>query len=76
MKLARPASGADELALGRIAQLRRVGAQVKLSVELPGGETVTVEKPKSELDALGLKEGDRVLVDVEGSQLFVGDCSI
>ena len=76
VKVSRAPSGADELTLGRIVELRRIGGYVKLKLELPGGEPVTVEMAKSELDERGLKEGDRVLVDVGASQLFVGDYAI
>ncbi|MBK7861353.1 MAG: ATP-binding cassette domain-containing protein [Archangiaceae bacterium] len=76
VKLSRPAEVADELSLGRVTALRRVGGYVKLTVQLPGGESVEVEKPKAEVDTLALKEGDRVLVDVGTAQLFVGDYAI
>ena len=76
VKVSRPAQGADELSLGKIIEARRVGGYVKLSVELPGGEKVTVEMSKADLDARGLKEGDRVLVDVGASQVLVGDYAI
>ncbi len=75
VKLSKP-EAADELSLGRVTALRRVGGYVKLTVEMPSGDVVTVESPKSEVDALGLKEGDRVLVDVGASQLFVTDYAI
>ncbi|MBL8952578.1 MAG: TOBE-like domain-containing protein [Myxococcaceae bacterium] len=76
VKLAKPASAGDDVALGRVTALRRVGGYVKLTVQLPSGESVTVESPKTEVEALGLKEGDRVLVDVGASQLFVTDYAI
>jgi sulfate transport system ATP-binding protein len=69
-------ASADGVALGRVVSLRRVAGYVKLSVTLPSGETVTVESAKSEVDALGLREGDRVLVDVRASRVFMGDYSI
>jgi sulfate transport system ATP-binding protein len=77
VKLSRPAAtGANELSLGRVTALRRVGGYVKLTVQMPSGESVEVEKSKGEVDALALKAGDRVLVDVGSAQLFVGDYSI
>jgi len=77
VKLSRPTpSTADELSLALVTQLRRVGGYVKLSVQLPSGEMVTVETPKAEADALSLKVGDRVLVDTASAQLVVGDYSI
>jgi len=75
VKLSKPASS-DDLSLGKVVALRRVGGYVKLTVEMPSGETVTVESPKSEVEAMALKEGDRVLVDVGASALFVTDYAI
>jgi sulfate transport system ATP-binding protein len=69
VRLSKP--DAAEVALGRVTSLRRVGGYVKLVVQLPTGETVTVESPKSEIDALGLSEGDQVRVDVRASRVFM-----
>jgi sulfate transport system ATP-binding protein len=76
VKLMKPAAGDDAVSLGRVLSLRRVAGYVKLTVALPSGETVAVESAKSEVDALGLKVGDRVLVDVRASRVFMGDYSI
>ncbi len=76
VKVTAPPSGADELSLGRIVEVRRVGGYVKLKLQLPSNELVTVEMTKADLDARGLKEGDRVFVDVGAAQLFVGDYAI
>ncbi len=76
VRLSKPDVAAPDVTLGRVTSLRRVGGYVKLAVQLPTGETVTVESPKSEIDALGLNEGDRVMVDVRASRVFMGDYSI
>ncbi|MEK6607005.1 MAG: ABC transporter ATP-binding protein [Myxococcota bacterium] len=85
VKLTRPADAAPpgaaaredaEVSLGRIRSLRRIGAVVRLVVELPDGETVAVESPRGEIDALGLAEGDRVMVDLRAAKVFVEDYSI
>jgi sulfate transport system ATP-binding protein len=76
VKLQKADDGANDVSLGRVVSLKRVAGYVKLSVTLPSGETVTVESAKSEVDALGLKEGDRVLVDVRAARVFMGDYSI
>jgi sulfate transport system ATP-binding protein len=70
------AEAGDGLQLGRIKELRRVGGYVKLTVELPSGEDVSVETSKAQADALALEPEGRVLVDVSAAQLFVGDYSI
>jgi len=65
-----------EVALARIERLTRVGAQVKLALELPSGDSMTVHMPKAEVDALGLEAGDRVMVDLKDAKVFVEDYSI
>jgi sulfate/thiosulfate transport system ATP-binding protein len=76
VRLSKSSDDSSELSLGRICTLRRVGGYVKLTVELSGGELVAVERPKSEIDALALAEGDRVFIDVGEAQVLVGDYAI
>ncbi|MBI4568792.1 MAG: TOBE-like domain-containing protein [Planctomycetes bacterium] len=69
VRLARP--DRDETGVvGRVRTLRRVGGVVRLSVALPGGEAVTVETPKDEADALGIRAGDPVGVDLRAARAF------
>lgn len=75
VRLARPPAGGPALPSGRITGIRRVGGYVKLTVVLPGGETVNVQSPKSEIDSLRIAEGDRVLVDIRAAKVFAGDGS-
>jgi sulfate transport system ATP-binding protein len=49
---------------------------VKLALELANGESMTVQMPKSEVDALGVEAGDRVFVDLREAKVFVEDYSI
>jgi sulfate/thiosulfate transport system ATP-binding protein len=49
---------------------------VKLALTLPSGETVTVEMPAHEFDALHVTPGDRVFVDIRAAKVFVGDYAI
>jgi hypothetical protein len=49
---------------------------VKVSVRLPDGGSLAVELATSEVEALGIKEGDRVLADLQGTKIFLGDYSI
>jgi sulfate transport system ATP-binding protein len=67
---------ANDVSLARVDRLTRVGAQVKLSLELANGESMTVQMPKSEWDALGVEAGDRVFVDLREAKVFVEDYSI
>jgi sulfate transport system ATP-binding protein len=76
VKLSKPGSGEPTVALARVERLGFLGAYVKVSVRLPDGATVNVELPTGELEALGIKEGDRVIADLQETKLFVGDYSI
>jgi sulfate/thiosulfate transport system ATP-binding protein len=58
----------DAVSPGRIVLLRRVGGYVKLVVAMPSGERLAVETPQSEVAALGLTEGDRVVVDLSARE--------
>jgi sulfate/thiosulfate transport system ATP-binding protein len=66
----------QDVALARVERLIFLGAYVKVSVRLPDGGALAVELPTSEVEALGIKEGDRVLADLQGTKLFLGDYSI
>lgn len=76
VKIAKPEDGAAEISLARVERLKRVGGYVKVSLVLPDGGRMTVETPKSDLDAMGISEGDRVLVDTRAAKVFVGDYAI
>lgn len=64
------------VSMARIDRLTRVGAQVKLALELPSGDSMTVHMAKTEVDSLGLEAGDRVMVDLKDAKVFVEDYSI
>ena len=76
IKLTRASEQASQASLGQVVRLRPVGGHVKVTLRLPSGDDVTVELPRSELEELGVGEGDRVLVDVRASKLFLGDYAI
>ena len=77
VKLSRPNDNAGgSLSLARIEAVLRVGANVRVNLRLPSDERMTVHLRKIELDALGVGEGDRVLVDIGSAKVFVGDYSI
>jgi len=60
----------------RIERLTRVGREVKLVVRLADGGVMTVQLARTELESLGISEGDRVLVDSADAKVFVEDFSI
>jgi sulfate transport system ATP-binding protein len=70
------AGGGDDVAMGKIERLAVVGGYVKVSLKLPDGAPMTVEMSRSEIEALGVAEGDRVMVDLREAKVFVEDFSI
>jgi sulfate transport system ATP-binding protein len=70
------AAGHVQVQLARVERMTRIGGQVKLLVRLGTDETVTVQMPKSEIDLLGLEQGDRVMVDLKEAKVFVEDYAI
>jgi len=76
LRLTRPTQDTPDLNLGEVLNLRRVGGYVKATVRLANGQHVAVECPKSEIDDLGLIQGDSVLVDVREAKVFIEDYSI
>jgi sulfate transport system ATP-binding protein len=67
---------ARDVAVGRVERLVRIGGYVKLMLELPGGDSLSVQMSKSEIETLGLQPGDRVAIDLVDAKLFVADYSI
>ncbi|HEX2878645.1 MAG TPA: sulfate/molybdate ABC transporter ATP-binding protein [Polyangiaceae bacterium] len=76
IKLTKGDDSHADVSLAKVERLTRVGAQVKVALELPSGESMTVQMPKTEVDALGLEAGDRVMVDLKDAKVFVEDYSI
>jgi sulfate transport system ATP-binding protein len=67
---------AIDVQLAKIVRMTRIGGQVKLTVELGTGESVTVQMAKAEVDQLGVEQGDRVMVDLKEAKVFVEDYTI
>jgi sulfate/thiosulfate transport system ATP-binding protein len=67
---------AGHVRLARIVRMTRIGGQVKLTVELGSGDSVTVQMAKAEVDQLGVEQGDRVMVDLKEAKVFVEDYTI
>src|SRR5262249_10561401 len=66
----------QEVTVALVLSLQRVGGFVKIEVQLHTEEKMIVQLPRAEADALGLKEGDRVLVDLGDAKVFLEDYSI
>jgi sulfate transport system ATP-binding protein len=71
-----PGDEEASVAVAKIERLARVGAACKVTLRLAGGDTMTVQMSKAEIDALGVVEGDRVMVDLREAKVFVEDYSI
>ena len=69
-------SPVGDVQLARVLRMTRVGGQVKLTVELGTGDSITVQMPKTEIDQLGIEQGDRVMVDLKEAKVFVEDYTI
>jgi sulfate transport system ATP-binding protein len=65
-----------QVALARVERLSFLGTHVKVALRLPDGAALSVELPAAEIEALALREGDRVMADLQETKLFVGDYSI
>jgi sulfate/thiosulfate transport system ATP-binding protein len=69
-------TGEGGLSLARVDRMRRIGPSVKLLLELSNGEPMTVTMAKAEIDDLGIRDGDKVFVDLRRANVFVSDYSI
>jgi sulfate transport system ATP-binding protein len=76
VKIVRADATTAEVSLALVLTLQPVGGFVKVSVRLPTEERMTVQLPRAEAEALKLREGDRVLVDLGDAKVFVGDYQI
>jgi sulfate/thiosulfate transport system ATP-binding protein len=76
VRLSRPDEGVPEISVARVERMTRMGAQVKVSLRLADGAAMTVETSRAEIEALGIAEGDRVLVDLPHAKLFFEDYAI
>jgi sulfate transport system ATP-binding protein len=63
-------------AVGRVRRTARLGAYVKLDLEIASGEVVTVQLTRREFDEMKLSEGDAVVIDLDEARVFVDDYAI
>jgi sulfate/thiosulfate transport system ATP-binding protein len=76
VKIVKADATTSEVAVALVRSLQRVGGFVKVEVQLATSEMMTVQLSRAEAEALGLKEGERVLVDLGDAKVFLGDYSI
>ena len=70
LKLRRVRGKHPGLAVARVERVKRIGGYVRISLALPGGEALTVESPRAEIDELGVVAGEPVLVDLRAARPF------
>jgi sulfate transport system ATP-binding protein len=63
-------------AVGRVRRIARLGAYVKLDLEVATGEVVTVQLGRREFDEMKLSDGDAVVIDLDDARVFVDDYAI
>ena len=61
---------------GKLQRLVWLGGYVKVALKLSDGVPMTVEMAKSDIDALGIQEGDLVMANLREAKVFVEDYSI
>jgi sulfate transport system ATP-binding protein len=71
-----PASSTSERSVGTITRLVGLGAHVKLQLELPSSDSVTVQLPRKEAESMNLAVGDKVIFDLGEAKVFIEDYSI
>jgi sulfate transport system ATP-binding protein len=76
VKLARNDGQSAARSVGTITRVVGLGAHVKLQLELPSNDTVTVELTRGEAETMGLVVGDKVVVDLAEAKVFIEDYSI
>lgn len=70
------ASDEPHVVVARVERLAFLGSYVRVTLRLPDGNELIVERSKREIDDLHLAEGDRVMADLRDTQIFVGDYAI
>ena len=59
------------ISVARVERMAWIGGYVKLSLKLSDGVPMTVEMPKSEIEALGINEGDLVMANLREAKVFM-----
>jgi sulfate transport system ATP-binding protein len=60
-----------KISVARVERMAWIGGYVKLSLKLSDGAPMTVEMPKSEIEALGINEGDLVMANLREAKVFM-----
>ncbi len=76
LKLTRDQSGGQDVRSALVRRLKVVGGHVKVSLDLPEGETVSIDLSRAEVATLALVEGEQVFVDVRAARIFYGEFDI
>ncbi len=76
VKLSKAEKEQPEVCVARVVRMTPMGAYVKVTLRQSDGAALVVEMSQAEIAALGIAEGDRVMADLQGAKIFVGDYSI
>jgi sulfate transport system ATP-binding protein len=74
--LTKATDSTPEISVARVERLTWLGGYVKVALKLSDGAPMTVEMAKSDIDALGIQEGDLVMANLREAKVFVEDYSI
>lgn len=76
VKLAKSGAVRPDHVEARIVRQKFVGGHVKVTVEMPSGDVITIEIARPVFDALGVTTGDAVQLDIRSANVFVADYQI
>jgi sulfate transport system ATP-binding protein len=76
VRLAKSDGEHPERSVGTVTRMVGLGSFVKLQLEIPSHDSVTVQLTRSEAESLRLAMGDKVVVDLEEARIFLEDYSI
>ncbi|HWO11880.1 MAG TPA: sulfate/molybdate ABC transporter ATP-binding protein [Polyangiaceae bacterium] len=70
VEVKRPSPGDSRGIPAAVLRTTRLGWQVKIELELPSARTLTVHYGKDKADAIDVRPGDRVLLELRGAKVF------
>jgi sulfate transport system ATP-binding protein len=65
-----------ERSVGTVTRVVGLGSFVKLQLEIPSHDPMTVQLTRTEAESMGLATGDKVIVDLAEARIFFEDYSI
>jgi sulfate transport system ATP-binding protein len=75
VEVKRPSNADDRGIPAAVVRTTRLGWQVKIELELPSTRMLTVHYGKEQADAIDVRPGDKVLLQLRGAKLFAQSAS-